>query len=366
MIRKIVLTGGPGSGKTTVIESIKKNFGGKYKIIVVDETASYLINMGIRPFGDNAISLIDFQELVLRTQMSKELVVDKAINYLPDDNIIIIYDRGLLDNCAYISKDEFQEVLDRLETKYTTNEFLDRYDLILNLVSRKDFYTTENNAARSEDLEQALRLGKKTLEAWLGHKNLKIVPPKDDINDKIKEVLNYINEVLEEQQVKSQKKYYVNLETTDIERLKSISKVANIEQSYLESSDDVEKRIRKITMGGATTYNYTIHKYLEDGRKVKISDQAINKKTYEELLEFKNKKKKTIIKDRYYFPYKDKYFTLDIMDDYGILEINISNEEKIELPSFIGIEDDVTDNYDFQNYNIANKNSKELTKSNIS
>lgn len=365
MIRKIVLTGGPGSGKTTVIESIKKNFGAKYKVIVVDETASYLINMGIRPFGENSIPLVDFQELVLRTQLSKEFVVDKAINFLPDENIIIIYDRGILDNCAYISKDEFKEILERLETKYTVNEFLDRYDLIINLVSRKDFYTTENNPARSEDLDEALSLGKKTLDAWLGHKNLKIVSPKDDINDKIKEVLNYINEVLEEEQVKSQKKYYINIDDTDIEKIKSISKVAKINQTYLDSSDNVEKRIRKITMDGVTTYNYTIHKYLEDGRKVKVSDKPISEKHYKELLEFKNKKKQTITKDRYFFPYKDNYFTLDIIDDYGILEINITKDGNIEIPEFIKVVEDVSDNESFQNFNIANKNSKELTKNNI-
>ena len=88
MIKKIVLTGGPGSGKTTVIESIKENFGGKYKIIVSDETASHLMSMGLRPFGDSPISIIDFQELVLREQLSKEEIIDLGLNYIPNKNII--------------------------------------------------------------------------------------------------------------------------------------------------------------------------------------------------------------------------------------------------------------------------------------
>ena len=79
MIKKIVLTGGPGSGKTTVIESIKKNFGGKYKIIVSDETASHLMSMGLRPFGDSPISIIGFQELVLREQLSFKYKENKMI-----------------------------------------------------------------------------------------------------------------------------------------------------------------------------------------------------------------------------------------------------------------------------------------------
>ena len=171
MIRKVVLTGGPGSGKTTVIESIKKNYGGKYKVIIVDETASYLINMGIRPFGENSIPLIDFQELVLKTQLSKEEVIDKSLEFLPDEDILIIYDRGIMDNAAYISEEEFKEVIERVKTKETIQDFFDRYDLVLNLVSRKDFYTTDNNPARSETVDDALSLGEKTLKVMYYKRN---------------------------------------------------------------------------------------------------------------------------------------------------------------------------------------------------
>ena len=196
----------------------------------------------------------------------------------------------------------------------------------------------------------------------MGHKNLKIVSPKDDINDKIKEVLNHINRLLEEEEVKCQKKYYVDLENTDISYLKSISKVANIEQSYLQSDENVEKRLRKITMNGFTTYNYTIHKTNSDGKVVKISDKSISRKMYEELLEFQDNNKETIIKERFYFPYKDKYFTLDIIDDYGILEVNITDEKEIDLPSFINVIEDVSTREEFLNRNLANKNNKQYIK----
>ena len=63
-----------------------------------------------------------------------ERVVDKALKYLPNKNIIIIYDRGLLDNCAYISKEDFQEVLKRLDKNYTISDFLDRFIFIQYLI----------------------------------------------------------------------------------------------------------------------------------------------------------------------------------------------------------------------------------------
>ena len=230
------------------------------------------------------------------------------------------------------------------------------------MVSREDFYTTENNPERTEDVESALSLGKKTLNAWMGHKNLKIVSPKDDINDKIKEVLNHINRLLDEEEVKSQKKYYVDLEDTDIPYLRSISKVANIEQSYLQSAENIEKRLRKITMNGFTTYNYTVHRTNQNGKVVKISDKSISRKMYEELLGFQDNNKETIIKERLYFPYKDKYFTLDLIDDYGLLEVNITDEKEIDLPPFINVIEDVTTKEEYLNRNLANKNNKQYIK----
>ena len=167
---------------------------------------------------------------------------------------------------------------------------------------------------------------------------------------------------MEEEEVKCQKKYYVDLENTEISYLKSISKVANIEQSYLQSDENVEKILRKITMNGFTTYNYTIHKTNSDGKVVKISDKSISRKMYEELLEFQDNNKETIIKERFYFPYKDKYFTLDIIDDYGILEVNITDEKEIDLPPFINVIEDVSTREEFLNRNLANKNNKQYIK----
>ena len=196
--------------------------------------------------------------------------------------------------------------------------------------------------------------------------NLKIVFPKDDFNDKIKEELNYIKNELKEPEIKRQEKYYVSIKETDLEYLKEISTVAHIEQSYLESDENIEKRVRKTNLHGADTYTYTIHETKEDGKKYKVSEKSISEKIYNDLLEYKDKNKRTIIKDRYYFAYENKYYTLDLIDDYGLLEINILEDEKVMIPPFICAIDRVTDNELFLNKNIANKNSKEFTKTNIS
>ena len=59
-IVKIVLTGGPAAGKTTLISRILKEFkqDDGWKVITIPETATDLIaNFGIKPFG-NCLSML--------------------------------------------------------------------------------------------------------------------------------------------------------------------------------------------------------------------------------------------------------------------------------------------------------------------
>ena len=70
-ILNIVITGGPCDGKTTALDELTKllrSYG--YTVYLVNETATELITDGIRPFGDNALPLKDFQEFIFDAQQS--------------------------------------------------------------------------------------------------------------------------------------------------------------------------------------------------------------------------------------------------------------------------------------------------------
>ena len=72
-ITRIVLTGGPAAGKTTLISRILKEFkqDDGWKVITIPETATELISgFGIRPFG-NCVSMLDFQYFVIADQLHK-------------------------------------------------------------------------------------------------------------------------------------------------------------------------------------------------------------------------------------------------------------------------------------------------------
>ena len=100
-MKNIVLTGGPCAGKTTALAVLKEcleELG--YKVFIVSESATELINKGIRPFGENAIPLYDFQKIILKYQMIKEKLVRTKARLFKKS--IILYDRGAIDNKSYI------------------------------------------------------------------------------------------------------------------------------------------------------------------------------------------------------------------------------------------------------------------------
>ena len=94
-ITRIVLTGGPAAGKTTLISRILKEFkqDDGWKVITIPETATELISgFGIRPFG-NCVSMLDFQYFVIADQLHKEKLALKGAQMVPEENVLIIYDR---------------------------------------------------------------------------------------------------------------------------------------------------------------------------------------------------------------------------------------------------------------------------------
>ena len=145
-VKKIVLTGGPRGGKTTIVNSIQDYFKGKnVSLITVPETASLMSVNGI-PIQSRSEKIIKFQDMVYRMQTAKEKVAEESVDFLPEDrDVYIIYDRGVLDNRAYLSDENFSKLLN----KYNGNELeiASKYDYVIGLSSSSNIdglYSTEN------------------------------------------------------------------------------------------------------------------------------------------------------------------------------------------------------------------------------
>ena len=84
-ITKIVLTGGPAAGKTTLVSRVLKEFKQEdgWRVITIPETATELISgFGIKPF-DNCMSMLQFQDFVVGDQIHKEKLALDAAQLMP-------------------------------------------------------------------------------------------------------------------------------------------------------------------------------------------------------------------------------------------------------------------------------------------
>ena len=194
-IIKIVLTGGPAAGKTTLTSQIMKLFKQEdgWRVITIPETATELISgFGIKPFG-NCMSMLAFQDFVIADQIHKEKLALDAAQIVPEDRILIIYDRALMDDKAYISDEEFAATIAKFGR--TEAEVLANYDLVLHLVTcakGAEFAYNLGNEARTESLEYAREMDDRTLRAWSAHPNLKIIDNSVNFADKIQRALQEI------------------------------------------------------------------------------------------------------------------------------------------------------------------------------
>ena len=362
-ILRIVITGGPCGGKTSALGEITKTFKEQgFTIFVVNEAATELINDGIKPFGNenDRQELIDFQRIVLEEQLAKEKTRDMAANYCKNENVIILYDRGVLDNRAYLTDEEFKMLID--EKKITEAEILHRYDLVLHLVTaadgKEEYYV--KSAVRTETVEEARQKDRRTMESWSNHPNLKIIGNDTLFDEKIKKAVNSIREFLGENEVIEQEKYKVEQSGIDFAILANYLSVhllkEEIQQFVKNYNDNEDELYRKSTINGSSYYTCTKMKYNDKGPRTTM----IKNITEEEYLDNLEKAEgKEITKTRYNFIHNGERYRMDFYNapaNLITLERDITSKNKKELPPFIN-EDNITvitNDKDFSDANICN------------
>ena len=202
LIAKIALTGGPCAGKTTTISRIEEHLNDLgYHVLTINECATETIRNGIRPFGEYAVGVYEFENEILNLQLFKEKRFKDFIKYYPDDaKIIILCDRGSVDVCAYLGKENYYKMLEENNLKH--EELLKEYDLVIHMITvaadMENRYSNSNNKARFEDSEEAINVDNNIKDAWSDYPNLKIVPVCDYLEDKIQMAINYVDELLKE------------------------------------------------------------------------------------------------------------------------------------------------------------------------
>ena len=202
LIAKIALTGGPCAGKTTTISRIEEHLNDLgYHVLTINECATETIRNGIRPFGENAVGVYEFENEILNLQLFKEKRFKDFIKYYPENTkIIILCDRGSVDVCAYLGWDNYNRMLKENNLKH--EDLLNEYDLVIHMITvaadMENRYSNANNKARFEDSEEAINVDNNIRDAWKDYSNLKVVPVCDYLEDKIQMAINYVDELLKE------------------------------------------------------------------------------------------------------------------------------------------------------------------------
>jgi len=357
-ITKIVITGGPCAGKSTAMSWVQTEFTQMgYTVLFVPETATELITGGVAPWtcGTNA----EYQKCQLMLQIEKEKIFEQAAKTMNTDKVLIVCDRGTLDNKAYMDDMEFFEALQFIKTNEV--ELRDNYDAVFHLVTAakgaEEFYTTSNNSARTETVEEAAVLDDKLISAWTGHPHLRVIDNSSSFEDKMKRLIAEIASFLgEPEPYEIERKYLI--EYPDIKWLESNPNCQRIEiiQTYLNSAVGDEVRVRQRGIDGNYVYFQTIKKKLSELKRVEI-ERRLSQAEYLKLLMEADTTKRQIRKTRYCLTYENQYFEIDVYpfwNDKAIVEIELSDENAaITFPEQIKIIKEVTDDDSYKNSSLA-------------
>ncbi|MDO4796812.1 MAG: AAA family ATPase [Coriobacteriales bacterium] len=357
-VSKIVITGGPCGGKTTALSRIQRDLSHLgYTVLIVPETATALISGGVAPWtcGTNE----DYQKCQMLLQLQKERIFEQAAATMDANKILIVCDRGELDNRVYMSDEEFARVLSYLGKSKA--ELRDSYDAVFHLVTAakgaEEFYSLENNEARTETAEEAAAMDDKFIAAWTGHPYLRVIDNSCDFEEKMRTLIREITYFLGElEPYEIERKFLVRYPNIAwLESLPNCEKV-EIVQHYLRSDPNQEIRIR-CRRSGETSLYYLTEKRVVGTRNTMRTQRRLTEGEYSMLLVQSDPKRREIRKTRYCLTYENQYFEIDVFpcwNDQAIAEIELSREDTpVRIPPELEVIREVTGDPKYRNAAIA-------------
>jgi len=166
---KIVLTGGPGGGKTTLMRELRKADPNAEKWILVPEAATILIRAGHRPGSK------EFQLAVVEIQASLE----KACAVPAKVGQVMVCDRSTVDSLAYWLKLGGPEEEFYVRTAISKEEHYGRYlgaiQLQTTAIGAEPYYQRFMDGARVEPPEEAAEIERLCAQVWSRHPAYRLV-----------------------------------------------------------------------------------------------------------------------------------------------------------------------------------------------
>lgn len=352
-MKRIVLSGGPCAGKSTAMSYISdrlRSLG--QKVFIVPEAATLMIMGGLDFANLKPNDYFFAQQRIMEMQLALE---DNflALSDLYDEPKVILYDRGIMDVSAFMNPADWQALLDDCGWNLSSRD--SRYDAVIHMVSAavgaEAFYTTQNNPARRETVEQAAAVERMTQAVWLGHPHLRVIDNSTDFETKIKRTVAAVcGAVGIPRPIENERKFLLLREPDQI----PVPHVRiEIEQLYLTDG----ARIRRRGQNGNYTYFHTVKKPIGPGKNIETEHQ-ISGRDFGLLRKTMDQKTVPVLKHRTCFLWDHQYLELDSFTSPAagmvMLEIEIDeDDQKISIPPFLSVDREVTADQAYTNRYIS-------------
>jgi hypothetical protein len=184
--RFIVLTGGPGAGKTAVLEIIQKQLC--HHIVILPEAASIIFGGGFWRLPSVSARMAA-QRAILHVQQEMESLVRGEANWQ-----VGLCDRGVLDGLAYWPGAE-QEFWDAARSSLDAE--YERYFGVVHLrTPGDDDGYNYRNPLRTETAMQAREIDERIATIWSHHPRYRAVPSTPDFLQKARMAQEIIKEFM--------------------------------------------------------------------------------------------------------------------------------------------------------------------------
>lgn len=200
-MKKIVLTGGPCSGKTTTLRVLQEEF--RDQILLVPEAATILLSGGFPVPGKDVEWSTEWQAAFQAAILPLQKSIEDAYALMAQAKScgLVICDRGILDGAAY-TPGGVTEFCRRYGVD--VGEALSRYVAVIHLESlataEPSLYGKAGNDQRFEPLERAQELELATRQSWVAHPRHIIIDGRRGVENKISQVIGICRFILADQE----------------------------------------------------------------------------------------------------------------------------------------------------------------------